>query len=83
MKRQRYTAKLQLNRNYAKTLSDDLISAKVYSEKHPLLYLLLFYKQNYHGIFYNPITKQLTEPDIVKILNKIACEENTDAASEP
>ena len=75
-----HTAKLQLNRNYAKTLSDDLISAKVYSEKHPLLYLLLFYKQNYHGIFYNPITKQLTEPDIVKILNKIACEENTSAA---
>lgn len=75
-----HTAKLQLNRNYAKTLSDDLISAKVYSEKHPLLYLLLFYKENYHGIFYNPITKQLTEPDIVKILNKIVCEENTATA---
>ena len=30
--------------------------------------------------FYNPITKQLTEPDIVKILNKIACEENTPTA---
>lgn len=75
-----HTAQLQVNRNYAKTLSDDLISAKVYSEKHPLLYLLLFYKENYHSIFYNPITKQLTEPDIVKILNKIACEENTATA---
>lgn len=74
------TAKLQLHRDYAKTLSDDLISAKVYSEKHPLLYLLLLHKQNYHGIFYNPTTKELTEPDIVKLLNKIACEENTPTA---
>ncbi len=76
-----HTAKLQLNRDYAKTLSDDLISAKTYSEKHPLLYLLVFHKQNYHGIFYNPITKQLAEPDIVKILDKIACEENTPPAN--
>ena len=76
-----HTAKLQLNRDYAKTLSDDLISAKIYSEKHPLLYLLVLHKQNYHGIFYNPITKQLAEPDIVKILDKIACEESTPAAN--
>lgn len=75
-----HTAKLQLNRDYAKILSDDLISAKISSEKEPLLYMLLLHKQNYHGIFYNPITKQLTEPDIVKILNKIACEENTPTA---
>jgi hypothetical protein len=71
-----HTAKLQLNRDYAISLGSDLISAKIYSEKNPLLYMLLFYNQKYYGIFYNPVTKKITEPEIIKILSTISCEEN-------
>ena len=75
-----HTAKLQLNRDYAKTLADDLISSKLSSDKEPLLYMLLFHQNNHHGIFYNPNTKKLTELEIVTVLNKIACDENTPIA---
>ncbi len=72
-----HTAKLQLNRDYAKTLADDLISSKLSSDQEPLLYMLLFHQKKYHSIFYNPDTNKLTEPEIVTVLNKIACDENT------
>ncbi len=42
--------------------------------------MLLFHKNKYHGIFYNPNTNKLTEPEIVTVLNKIACDENTPIA---
>ncbi|MEM1168987.1 MAG: helicase-related protein [Cyanobacteria bacterium P01_H01_bin.35] len=76
-----HTAKLQLNRDYAETLADDLISSKSSSDKEPLLYMLLFDQNKYHGIFYNPNTKKLTEPEIVAVLNKIACEKSTPTAN--
>jgi hypothetical protein len=75
-----HTAKLQLNRDYAQKLPDDLISAKIFSGKEPLIYMLLFYNNDYRGIFYNPKSKQLIEPDVVKLLNKIACEKDTPTA---
>jgi len=75
-----HTAKLQLNRDYAETLADDLISSKLSSDQEPLLYMLLFHQNKYHAIFYNPNTKKLTEPEIVAVLNKIACDENTPIA---
>jgi len=75
-----HTAKLQINREYAKTLSDDLISGKSYSGKQPLLYLLIRYNTNYYGMFYNPKTKALNEPDVVEVLRKIACDKNTPTA---
>ncbi|GGA15072.1 helicase-related protein [Okeania sp. KiyG1] len=76
-----HTAKLQQNRDYAETLADDLISSKLSSDKEPLLYMLLFHQNKYHGIFYNPNTNNLTEPEIVTVLNKIACDENTPTAN--
>jgi superfamily II DNA or RNA helicase len=75
-----HTAKLQLNRDYARNLPDDLISAKLFSGKEPLIYMLLFYNNNYYGIFYNPKLNQLIEPDVVKLLNRIACEKDTPTA---
>jgi hypothetical protein len=75
-----HTAKLQLHRDYANNLPDDLISAKLFSGKEPLIYMLLFYNNDYRGIFYNPKSKQLVEPDVVKLLNKIACEKDTPTA---
>ncbi|NEN93379.1 MAG: SWF/SNF helicase family protein, partial [Okeania sp. SIO3H1] len=76
-----HTAKLQQNRDYAETLADDLISSKLSSDKEPLLYMLLFHQNKYHGIFCNPNTNKLTEPEIVTVLNKIACDENTPTAN--
>ncbi|MGD1703111.1 hypothetical protein [Dapis sp. BLCC M229] len=72
-----HTAKLQQNRDYAKIFAHDSITSKLSSDKEPLLYMLLFHQNKYHGIFYNPNTNKLTEPEIVKVLNKIACEEST------
>ena len=76
-----HTAKLQQNRDYAETLADDLISSKLSSDKEPLLYMLLRHQKTEHGIFYNPNTNKLTEPEIVTVLNKIACDENTPTAN--
>ncbi|MBP0028643.1 helicase-related protein [Roseofilum sp. Guam] len=75
-----HTAKLQINREYAKTLSDDLISGKSYSGQQHLLYLLIRYNNNYYGMFYNPRTKDLTEPDVVEVLRKISCDQDTPTA---
>ncbi len=62
-------------------MADDLISSKLSSDKEPLLYMLLFHQNKYHSIFYNPNTNKLTEPEIVIVLNKIACEESTPTAN--
>jgi len=76
-----HKAKLQLNRNYAKTLPDDILSAKTYSKSSPSVYILLLYQQEYHGIVYYPETHKVQEPDIVELLDLIVCEENTTTAS--
>ncbi len=75
-----HTAKLQSHRDYAKALSDDLISCKLYSGKQPLLFLLLFQNKQYYGIFYDPTTQKLTQPDTTRILDTISCNEETPIA---
>ncbi len=75
-----HRAKLQTNRDYAETLPDDLISSKLHSDKKPLLYMLLLHQDKYRGIFYDPVTQQVTEPNTVALLNKIACDEDTPVA---
>lgn len=75
-----HTAKLQLNRDYAKSIPSDIISAKTYGENIPSIYVLLNYNDKYHGLVYNPKNKQPREPDVVKLLDLIACTENTETA---
>ena len=75
-----HTAKLQLNRDYAKSIPSDIISAKIYGENSTSIYVLLNYNGKYHGIVYNVKTKQLREPDVVKLLDLIACTEDTETA---
>ncbi|MEB3884064.1 helicase-related protein [Lyngbya sp. CCY1209] len=77
----RHTAQLQLNRDYAKSLRDDLVSAKTYPGKKPLLYLLLLHDGKYRGLFYEPDTGRVTEPEIVATFNEIACEAETPTAN--
>ncbi|MCP2729613.1 helicase-related protein [Limnofasciculus baicalensis] len=75
-----HTAKLQDNRDYAQSIPSDILSAKTYKDPHPSIYVLLNYKGKYHGLVYDSITKQLREPTAVKLLDLIACEENTETA---
>ncbi|MBD1925095.1 DEAD/DEAH box helicase family protein [Trichocoleus sp. FACHB-90] len=75
-----HTAKLQDNRNYAETIPSDIISAKVYSEHSPSIYVLLNHNGKYHGLVYDPKTKQLREPTVVNLLDKIVCTEDTETA---
>lgn len=75
-----HTANLQLNRDYAKTIPSDIISAKITQESSPFIYVLLNHNDKYHGLVYNPKTQQLREPSIVKLLDLIACTENTEIA---
>ncbi|MEQ9001683.1 MAG: helicase-related protein [Coleofasciculus sp. B1-GNL1-01] len=75
-----HTAKLQLNRNYAKNIPSDIVSAKIYSESDPSIYVLLNYQGKYHGLVYEPKTQQLREPTVVKLLDIIACTEDTETA---
>jgi hypothetical protein len=75
-----HTAKLQDNRNYAENIPSDIASAKTYPEKNPGIYVLLNYNGKYHGLFYEPKTKQLREPTVVKLLDLIACTEDTETA---
>jgi len=77
-----HTAKLQMNRQYALNIADDIVSARTYSEKTPSIYVLLLYNKVYHGVFYNPLKGELREPPMIeKILEVIACDEETEIAS--
>lgn len=76
-----HTAKLQANRDYASTLAFDLSSAKVYPGKTHLLYMLVVHKEQYRRLLYEPLINELTEPDLVTVLNLIECEPSTPIAA--
>ncbi|MFQ4138168.1 helicase-related protein [Nodosilinea sp. PGN35] len=76
----KHTAKLQLYREYAKVLPNDLVSARTYSGSHPILYVLIKIDKEYKGILYRPHNKEMSSPDSVHILDLIACEEDTPIA---
>ncbi|MEG4990147.1 C-terminal helicase domain-containing protein [Microcoleus sp. BR0-C5] len=76
-----HTAQLQLNRRYAEGIANDIISAKIYSEETPSVYILLLHNKAYHGVVYNPQKLELREPNIVNVLETIACHEGTEIAN--
>jgi superfamily II DNA or RNA helicase len=76
-----HTAKLQLHRDYAKSIPSDIISTKITQERSHSIYVLLNYGGKYHGLIYKPETQHLHEPTVVKLLDLIACEEDTETAS--
>jgi superfamily II DNA or RNA helicase len=75
-----HTAKLQLHRDYAESIPSDIISAKTYSEQKPSIFVLIHYNNRYHGLLYRESDK-VQEPDPVKLLDKISCEESTPLAA--
>ncbi|MDF0556428.1 C-terminal helicase domain-containing protein [Kamptonema sp. UHCC 0994] len=76
-----HTAQLQLNRRYAEGIADDIVSAKTYSGETHSVYILLLHNKEYYGVFYNPLKLELREPNIVNILDVIACHEETEIAN--
>lgn len=75
-----HTAKLQMHRDYAKTILSDIVSAKLTQDSEPSIYVLVNHNQKYHALVYTPKNQQVREPDIIKILNLIACNEDTEIA---
>ncbi len=75
-----HTAKLQLNRNYAKDIPSDIISAKTYPGQNPLIFVLVNSNGKYHWPVYDPKTQRLRKLDIVKLLDLLACSEDTETA---
>ncbi|MEL7357900.1 MAG: helicase-related protein [Cyanobacteria bacterium J06560_6] len=76
-----HTAQLQLHRDYALALPSDLVSAKVYTEKHPAIYVLLQHDNQYHGLVYTPHDQQIRQPETVKLLDILQCESTTETAA--
>lgn len=76
----KHTAQLQLHRGYTSNINSDIISAKNYPGSHPLIYVLLKHNDKYHWLVYEPKSKQLRSPTVVKLLDLIACDENTETA---
>jgi len=75
-----HTSNLQFNRDYADTLPDDLISARLYDQDYPSLYLLLCCNNEYYPVMYDVNQKKIIEPEIVELLSIIACPQNTPIA---
>ena len=75
-----HTAKLQLNRDYAEMIPDDIISARYFSKKVPCVYVLLFHNQTYYTVLYYPKNQQIVEPNLVQLLDLIDCDEQTETA---
>lgn len=76
-----HTAQLQLYRDYAVSLPNDLVSAKAYAEKHPAIYLLIQHHNQYHGLIYTPHNRQIRQPETVKLLDILQCEPTTATAA--
>lgn len=76
-----HTANLQLNRDYAQRIPDDILSAKYFYQETPCLYLLLFYDLTYYTVLYYPETEQVVEPNLVQLLDLIDCDEQTETAT--
>jgi superfamily II DNA or RNA helicase len=76
-----HTARLQLNREYAKTILNDITSAKLYDGDRLMLYVLLRHERKYHPILFDPRKKACREVlNIVELLNLIQSEPDTPTA---
>jgi len=72
---------LQRNENYAKEIPNDISSALEYSGNERLLYLLLFYKDEYFRIIYNIDKKIFEKIEEDELLNLIQCKKDTQPAT--
>ncbi|MBC1225197.1 hypothetical protein, partial [Nostoc sp. UCD120] len=57
-----------------------IVSAKITQDSEPSVYVLLNHNKKYHALVYTPKNQQVREPDIIKLLNLIACNEDTEIA---
>jgi hypothetical protein len=75
-----HASKLYNNRDYARNIRDDIISAKIYSGRTILIYVLFKYKDEYKWTLYDPKSKSLHKKSRDQLLDLLQCEENTELA---
>jgi hypothetical protein len=75
-----HTHKLHPHRDYAENLGSDLTSALTYGGKHPKLYLLVTYQQQYHFLLYDARTNRVSLPTPEVLLDLIATSPETEPA---
>lgn len=75
-----HASKLYNNRDYARKISDDIISAKIYSGRIILIYVLFKHEDKYKWAVYEPKPKILRNISRDQLLDWLRCEENTERA---
>jgi hypothetical protein len=75
-----HASKLHEHRNRARKIPDDIVSAKTYSGKTVLIYVLLKYNNKFYWAIYEPQTKSLHEISRSQLLAWLKCEPNSDSA---
>ncbi|MEH1942373.1 MAG: helicase-related protein [Nostoc sp.] len=75
-----HASKLYNNRDYARNIRDDIISAKIYSGRTILIYVLFKHKDEYKWAVYEPKSKSLRNILRNQLLDLLECEEHTERA---
>lgn len=75
-----HASKLYSNRDYARKIRDDIISAKIYSGRTILIYVLFKYENEYKWAVFEPKLKSLRNISRNQLLDWLRCEKNTERA---
>lgn len=75
-----HASRLHSNRNYARKIADDIITAKVYPGRTALIYVLFKYNNKYEWAIYEPKSKSLRNIEVVKLLDWLQCNSDTECA---
>ncbi|MEH1771437.1 C-terminal helicase domain-containing protein, partial [Nostoc sp.] len=75
-----HASKLYNNRDYARNIRDDIISAKIYSGRTILIYVLFKHEDEYKWAVYEPKSKSLRNILRNQLLDLLECEEHTERA---
>ncbi|MDZ8053578.1 MAG: helicase-related protein [Aulosira sp. ZfuVER01] len=75
-----HASKLYNNRDYARKIRDDIISAKIYSGRTILIYVLFKHEDEYKWAVYEPKSKSLRNISRNQLLDWLECKEHTELA---
>ena len=75
-----HASHVQMHRDEARQLPDDISSAKTYKGVHPIVYVLMLYGEKYVWAVYNLQRRVILSKTDVELLNMISCSETTPTA---
>ncbi|HEY9691027.1 MAG TPA: helicase-related protein [Oculatellaceae cyanobacterium] len=75
-----YKSRLHSNRNYARKILDDIVSAKKYPGQTVLVYVLFKYNDKYNWAIYEEKSKSLQKISVVQLLDWLECDRDTPRA---